>query len=117
ETFIEADRGRVPVEHRPFEPRAITLDAKLGEMRKQRLAEPRAARFGADEQILEIEAGASLEGREIVEEERETLRFAADLADQNLGIGARAEEFFAELRFVEADLVRELFIGGEVADE
>src|SRR3546814_4248457 len=72
-------------------------------MREQRLAEPRAARFGAHEQIFEIDAGASLEGREIVEEEREALWRAAQLADQHLGIGARAEKLFAELRLVEAD--------------
>src|SRR3546814_17544575 len=34
-----------------------------------------------------------------------------------LGIGARAEKLFAELRLVEADFVRQLFICGEVADE
>src|SRR3546814_466050 len=42
---------------------------------------------------------------------------AAQLADQHLGIGARAEKLFAELRLVEADFVRQLFICGEVADE
>ena len=86
-------------------------------MREQRLAESRSARFGAHEQIFEIDAGASLEGREIVEEERKALRRAVDLANHDLGIGARAEEIFAELRFVEADFVRELFIIGEIADE
>src|SRR3546814_17304759 len=86
-------------------------------MREQRLAEPRAARFGAHEQIFEIDAGASLEGREIVEEEREALWRAAQLADQHLGIGARAEKLFAELRPVEADFVRQLFIFGEVRSE
>src|SRR3546814_7568860 len=70
----DLDRRGVPVEHPPFEPRAVAFDAELGEMREQRLAEPRAARFGAHEQIFEIDAGASLEGREIVEEEREALR-------------------------------------------
>src|SRR3546814_13642718 len=84
-------------------------------MREQRLAEPRAARFGAHEQIFEIDAGASLEGREIVEEEREALWRAAQLADQHLGIGARAAKLFAELRLVEADFVRQLFIRSEAS--
>ncbi len=52
-----------------------------------------------------------------MEEEREALRRAIDLADYDLGIGTRAEQIFAELRLVEADFVRQLFIFGEVADE
>src|SRR3546814_19661586 len=96
----DLDRRGVPVEHPPFEPRAVAFDAELGEMREQRLAEPRAARFGAHEQIFEIDAGASLVGREIVEEEREALWRAAQLADQHLGLGARAAKLFAELRLI-----------------
>src|SRR3546814_17144026 len=78
-------------------------------MGEQRLAEPRPARLGADEQILQIEAGLALEGREIVEEQRETLRHPIDLADDHLGIGARPEQLVAERGFVESDCVRELF--------
>src|SRR3546814_18009291 len=74
ETFVEADRGLVPVEHRPFEPCAVACHAELRQMREQRLAEPGAARVGTHEQILEVNAGLALEGRKIGEEERETLR-------------------------------------------
>src|SRR3546814_15381585 len=97
EALVKADRRGVPVEHPPFEPRAVAFDAELGEMREQRLAEPRAARFGAHEQIFEIDAGASLAGREIVEEEREALWRAAKLAEHTLGTGERAEKHLPEL--------------------
>src|SRR3546814_21082210 len=68
EALVKADRRGVPVEHPPFEPRAVAFDAELGEMREQRLAEPRAARFGAPEQIFALDAGASPEGRALVED-------------------------------------------------
>src|SRR3546814_12911354 len=103
----DLDRRGVPVEHPPFEPRAVAFDAELGEMREQRLAEPRAARFGAHEQIFEIDAGASLAGREIVEEEPEALWRAAQLADQHLGIGARAAKLFPQLPPIGSASVRE----------
>src|SRR3546814_9753673 len=37
EALVKADRRGVPVEHPPFEPRAVAFDAELGEMREQRL--------------------------------------------------------------------------------
>src|SRR3546814_5393615 len=39
EALVKADRRGVPVEHPPFEPRAVAFDAELGEMREQRSEE------------------------------------------------------------------------------
>src|SRR3546814_20656878 len=72
EALVKADRRGVPVEHPPFEPRAVAFDAELGEMREQRLAEPRAERLGETEQNFEIGAGESREGRAMEEEDRKS---------------------------------------------
>src|SRR5512139_2939422 len=58
--LVEADRRFVPVEHRPFEPRAATLDCQCGEVGEQRLAKSAAARRGAHEEVLKVDPWAPL---------------------------------------------------------
>ena len=58
-----------------------------------------------------------LEGRKIVEEEREALWHAIDFADHHFGIGAFAEQLGVERGVIETHFVGKLFIVGERANE
>src|ERR1700751_1197951 len=46
EAPVEADGGLIPVEHRPLEPRAASLEGCTGDPRQQPLADAAPARFG-----------------------------------------------------------------------
>src|SRR5436190_5413878 len=84
-----------------------------------------AARLGTDEQILEIEAAAGEESREVVEEERETDRDAVELREHDLGAGTARLRELARLRvqrppqvvFGGDRLVAQTFVLRELADE
>src|SRR5688572_9895211 len=89
---IKGDCRLVPVQDCPFQPRAIAFDRELRQTSKQRLADARPAGLGPDVQIFEINSGASLERREIVEEQREADRLAVALRDQHLSSWLRSEQ-------------------------
>src|SRR5665213_1990592 len=55
ERFIEGDRRRIPVEHRPFEARVAVVDAGARQLLHQGLADTAAAEFGPNEHVLEID--------------------------------------------------------------
>ena len=76
ERAVEPKRRLVPVEHPPFEPREALGPAAPGELPQQRLADPWRAEGRADEQVLEVDAVAAAEGREVVEPQRESGRLA-----------------------------------------
>ena len=61
EAAIEAQRGFVPVEHRPFEAREVFAHATLRELREQRTTDAAPAMFGAHEQVLEVDPGPAEE--------------------------------------------------------
>ena len=71
ETFVELDRGLVPVEHRPLEASAIALGGDLRQMREQRAPRAAPAPLGTHEQVLEIQAALAEKGRVVVKEQRE----------------------------------------------
>ena len=72
ETFVELDRRRVPVEHRPFEASASALLRQAGEMCEQRLADSAAAHLRIDEKIFEIDSRLAEECGVVMEEEGES---------------------------------------------
>lgn len=114
---VEIDGGRVPVQHRPFEPRAIALYRQASEGGQQRFASATAARLRIDEEVFEIDARTPLERGEIVEEKRETDRLVVLLRDQHFGHRPRSEEVPGEDFAVGAHFVGELFIFGQSKDE
>src|SRR2546427_6719758 len=61
---VEPDRGLVPVEHRPLEPRASALESRARQPCEQALADAEPARFGSHVEVLEVDAGLADEGRE-----------------------------------------------------
>src|SRR5438445_7283536 len=65
----EADRGRVPVEHRPLHPAAAAPHGDLRERPEERPAGAVAALRGKDEEVLEVERRPAEERgvREVVE--------------------------------------------------
>ena len=95
----------------------MRCDRDPRERREQRAADAVAARRGAHEQILEVEAGLGEERRVALEEQREPDRRAGELGDQDLGGGAHAEQRRAQRGLVGDDLVRQLLVLGELADE
>ncbi len=117
ERFVEFDRRRVPVEHRPLQARPAVLDAFACKMNHQRLADALAAMLRPHEQVFEINAGTPAEGGEIQEPEREADRLAVPLGEV-----AEDARLFAEQRLVDIGLGRhrlvdELFVFGKFAHE
>src|SRR6185312_17414417 len=117
QTAVEPDGGLVPVEDRPLEPRAAPLERGTCEVGEQLPADPPAARLRANEQILQIDSWPSLEGGEIVEEEREAERLPVAASEHDFGIAALAEEGLAEVGFGGGDLVLQMLVARKLADE
>src|SRR5580658_11144139 len=59
EFAVEIDRTLVPVEHRPFEASTADVTRDLLERAQQIQTNAAAAKFGAHEQILEVQARAA----------------------------------------------------------
>src|SRR5690606_39745052 len=76
-----------------------------------------AAQRRAHEQVLEIQAAAAEEGREVVEEQREARRLVVPFGDHHFRIRALAEKAFFQLGFGGDHLVGELLVLGELAYE
>src|SRR5260370_41032396 len=71
QAFVELDRGRIPVEHRPFEAPAAALHRNPRELSKQLAADAQPPELGLDEEIFQVESTAPEERREVVEEQDE----------------------------------------------
>src|SRR6188508_334371 len=95
--LVEADRAFVPVEDAPFEAAATARRGEAGEVLEQGLANALAALGRLDEEVLEIEARAREEGREVGEEERERDDAAGALGDDGLDDRLGAEQMEREL--------------------
>src|SRR5690242_5168010 len=81
ERLVEFDRGGVPVEHRPLQARPAVLDAGARKVSEQRLADAVAAELRAHEQVFEIDAETSGEGRVIEKPHGKAGRLAIPLRD------------------------------------
>jgi hypothetical protein len=114
---VEGDRGCVPIEHRPIEPRAAALERRVREPREQAPADAAPARVRTDEQVLEVDAGLADEGREVVEEEGEADRGTLEAGEHDLGVGARTAERRGEIRRGGGHLVLQALIHRQLADE
>src|SRR5258705_936974 len=117
EPFVELDRRRIPVEHRPFESPAAALDGDARERREQLPADPEPPELGLDEQILEIEAAAAEKRREVVEEHREPGGPIVGVRDEDLRRRLRAEERVPHAGCCRDDLVRHPLVLRETADQ
>ena len=84
-------------------------------MRQQRLADSPAAEGGTHVEVFEIEAAAAAEGREIGEPKRLPRDFAVPFGD--LAMGRRAGQRRLDHRLRRVDLVREVFVFREFADQ
>src|SRR4029079_18328139 len=111
------DRELVPVEHRPFEPAAVSLDREACKCRKERESNSLAARFGCDEQILEIDPPLCEKCRVVVEEERKAQGFAFDTRDYHFRGRVFGEECSAKFFFGGNAGIAKLFISREALDE
>src|SRR5215472_2122861 len=69
---VEADRGRVPVQHPPLEPAVPATHADGCELSQQGLADPTPAHHRRDVQVFEIDTVTAKPGREVQEPERES---------------------------------------------
>src|SRR5437667_8390644 len=117
ELLVEADRVDVPVEHRPLHAAAVALHGDLREVDEQRSAESLAAVGLEHIEVLEVEPGLGEESRVVVKEEREPDRRAVLFGEQCLCIWTRSEHADAQLVLGHRDLVLELFVLGQRADE
>ena len=114
---VEADRGLVPVEHRPLQPAAAALDGQPGQHGQQRLADPPAAVLGLDEDVFEVEPRLAAERRERREPECEADRLAVHLGDRRLGRGPGAEEVPAEVVGRGLRVLFQLLVDRQLADQ
>ena len=94
---VEADGEIVPVEHRPLESAAVTLDCNSRKRRKQREANATPARFRLYEKIFEKKSALSEERGIIVEEERKSSFFSIDTGDEYFSCRMFSEKRGAKL--------------------
>src|SRR5688572_32858150 len=78
ETLIEVDRAHVPVEHRPFEPAAASLQRRARKVAQQLFTTALAAKLLPHVQIFEVDAGLGEERGEVGEEQREAGNLVAN---------------------------------------
>ncbi len=86
-------------------------------MGEQRAAHAAPTAVGLHVEVLEIEAAAAGEGREVVEEEREADRLLVLPRDHRLGPRPRPEQLVAKNGFRGHDGVREPLVLGQLPDE
>src|SRR2546427_3177237 len=117
ELLVEADRGRVPVEHRPLHPAAAAPHGDLRERPEERPAGAVAALRGQDEKVLEVERRRAEERgvREVVECQAEGR--ATPAADERLEVAPSAEAVTADPPGGRLHPVGEPLVLGEAADQ
>src|SRR3954469_25786775 len=96
ERRVEAAR-RVPIEDIEVEPRAAALERQPGEIGDELAPDAVEPRRRPHIEILEVDPGAPLPGRVVVEEEGEADRLAIDLGDARLEARASAEPVAQEI--------------------
>src|SRR5437879_5995255 len=89
---VEVERERVPIERRPLDPGAATLDSDRSDRAEQRGPDARAAALRPYVEILEPQARPALPRREGPVEQREADRRAVHLGDQRLRRRRRSEQ-------------------------
>src|SRR5581483_8223456 len=117
ELAVEADRRLVPVEHGPLDASATAFEREPRELGQERTAVSAPAALGLHEEVFEVDAGPAEERREVVEEQREAGRVVLVGGDENLRVRTGAEEVLAQRAFVEHDVIRQLLVLGEAANE
>lgn len=100
ERFVEVNARGVPIQARPLEPAVSVLHGNFGERLQQALAVALAAVFRQDEEILQINARAAKERREVVEEQRISHFFAVLQGEDDLGFA-----------FIENPLFQRVLVG------
>src|SRR5205085_10848765 len=106
-----------PAHHRPFQAPPAVLDASPGEINQQRLAETVTSMRRSHIQILEIDAVAAAEGREIDEPRRKAHRLPMPFGEYAIKPWIVAEQRLRNHRLGRLDLVRQFFVCGEFSDE
>src|SRR6202158_3375787 len=89
--LIELDRLAVPVEDRPLEPAAISLQRDACELAEQRAPNSVAAPLGNHKEGLEVETGVSGEGLGRVKEEGNSVLVTCVFCYQGLRVTVLAE--------------------------
>ena len=87
--LVEVQRRFVPLQRAPFEPGVTALLGASGQVLHHRQADAAAAVLGPHVDVLEPDARAALEGREVGEEDRVADRFSVGRLDQER-LGGRA---------------------------
>src|SRR5205085_9821809 len=97
--------------------RTALFDACSRKMRKKRLADALAAKRRAHVQILEIEARAATEGREVEEPEREAGRLGVPLRDLAEQTRMLSEDRRRDVGLGRFDFMGELLVLRELAEQ
>src|SRR5262249_24320947 len=97
--------------------RASPAEGGSRQPRQQPATDAVPARLGTDIKVFEVDRGTAEESREGVEEQREPDRLTTHAGQHDLGIRAGAKQGGAEPFFRGDDLVLEVLIAGEIADE
>jgi hypothetical protein len=117
EACVEADGIVVPVEHGPLQSSTVALDGDGGEACEEGVSDSLASVAGLDEEVFEVDAWLSEEGRVRVEEEGEPDGLSVPLGDEDFGVGAGSEEGLCEVGFCGDDFMLEPLVVSECTDE
>ena len=116
-SLVEVDRQVIPVEHRPLEPAAISLDRDASKRREQREPDSLSPCLRGDEQIFEVDPALCEEGRIVVEEECEAEGLTLDARDYDFCPRPLGEERCTKF-FLRCDaVIAKPLVGRKALDE
>jgi hypothetical protein len=115
--LIEAQRGLVPVEHRPLHAPAVALARDTRQPPQQRPANAMGTLRGTHEQVFEVQARATHKSREVEEKQGETCRLALPLGDQHVDDRMRRFQLAAQVFGARLGLVCQFFVLGKLAHQ
>src|SRR5260370_20355195 len=115
--LVEAGPVAVPGEQRPREGAELALDRQARELFEERPSDAPTAMLRGHEEVVEVDPGLRQERREVVKEEGEPDRRAILVCDQRLRVVVRSEEIGRQPLLGHGDLVLQLLVAGQAADQ
>src|SRR5665213_143436 len=114
---VEAERGLVPIQHRPVDPGAALRPSLAGQRGQERGAHAAAAGLRSHVEVLEVDAEPARPRREIAEVDGHAEHGPVVVGHVGEDHGGLGEQGLGEQVLVDLHGVRLTLVGGQVADE
>ena len=113
---VKLNRRRIPIQHRPLQPRAALFHRNRRHPFQQRFADPQPAHLRLNKDVLQVDSRPH-PGRVVVEKQRIARRAAVVLGDQAGIKGMVAKSLPLQARFGRRHGFRRALIGSQRANE